>query len=460
MVLSAARAKRPDVPWLLTALLLLWPAAYNGAPLIFADTLDFPAMILDHETRRFRSRGYGIAAGLPALALGSFWAVILAQAALTAWLAHRTLRALLPRLDRRGHRLAGAALALTTAPWAAAYVMPDALTAPGLLALFLLLSGRVGWTTATLAGAVVALAAAAHVTHALIMGCALAAVLILRLVPLRRAALGLACIAIGYAAVLGANRVLTGHAEYVRGGEVFLAARFAGDSLLHRYLDAQCPDARLPMLCAARPDLPRHADEFLWLGDSPLRPDGDMFAASDELRIANRAIMVAFWPDWLHLSIARAAHQLVLTRAGDGLEQELMAGVLPRVAEMLGTSAAALHAASRQARVEMSDDPLALAMAPAGLVGLILAPWLLLRRRDPGLRLLLALVLAAYAANALAVGAGGSVHARYSARIVWLLPFGAMAALLHGRFGAPTRGISGLETPPESGRAATDARFP
>ncbi len=448
------------MPWLLTALLLLWPAAYNGAPLIFADTLDFPAMMLAPEVRHFRSRGYGIVAGLPSLALGSFWPVILAQAALTAWLAHRTLGALLPGLDRRGHRLAGAALALTTAPWAAAYVMPDALTAPGLLALFLLLFGRVSWAVAMLAGAVVALAAATHVTHALIMGCALAAVFILRLVPLRRAALGLACIAAGYGAVLGANRVLTGHAEYVRGGEVFLAARFAGDGLLHRYLDAQCPDARLPMLCAARADLPRHADDFLWLGDSPLRPDGDFFAASDELRIANRAIMVALWPDWLRLSLLRAVHQVVLTRAGDGLEQALMVDLVPRVANTLGSATAALHAASRQARVEMSDDPLALAAAPAGLLGLLLAPWLLLRRRDPGLRLLLALVLAAYAVNALAVGAGGSVHARYSARIVWLLPFGVMVAVLHGRFGAPIRATSELETPPESGRAATDARFP
>ena len=448
------------MPWLLTALLLLWPAAYNGAPLIFADTLDFPAMMLDPDTRHFRSRGYGILAGLLSLAMHSFWPVIVAQAALTAWLVHTTLTALLPALDRRGHRLAGSALALTTAPWAASYVMPDALTAPGLLALFLLLSGRVGWRIAALSGLIVAIAAATHVTHALIMGCALAAVLVLRLVPLRRAALGLACIAAGYGAVLGANRVLTGHAEYVRGGEVFLAARFAGDGLLHRYLDAQCPDARLPMLCAARAELPRHADDFLWLGASPLRPDGDFFAASDELRIANRAIMVAFWPEWLRLSLARAAHQSVLTQAGDGLEQALMVDLVPRVANTLGSAAAALHAASRQARVEMSEDPLALAAAPAGLVGLLLAPWLLLRRREPGVRLLLALVLAAFAATALAVGAGGSVHARYTARIVWLLPFGAMVALLHGRFGAPISVTSERETPPESGRAATHARFP
>lgn len=451
------------MPWLLTALLLLWPAAYNGAPLIFADTLDFPAMMQDPAVRHFRSRGYGIVAGLPSLALGSFWAVILVQAALTAWLAHTTLGTLLPALGRRGHRLAGAALALTTAPWAASYVMPDALTAPGLLALFLLLSGRVGWRVSAGCGAIVALAATAHVTHALIMGCALAAVLMLRLVPLRRAAIGLGCIALGYGAVLGANRALTGHAEYVRGGEVFLAARFAGDGLLHRYLDAQCPDARLPMLCAARADLPRHADDFLWRGDSPLRPEGDFFAASAELRIANPAIIARFWPEWLRASLLRAAHQFILVQAGDGLEQALMAEVVPRLPPTLGAAAAARHAASRQARVEMADDPLAWAAAPAGLAGLLLAPWMLLRVRDRALRLLLALALAACLANALAVGFGGSVHARYTARIVWLLPLGAAIALLHPRFGRGRECLPaprmGLESPRESAGLTTGPRI-
>ena len=90
-----------------------------------------------------------------------------------------------------------------------------------------------------------------------------------------------------------------------------------------------------------------------------------------------------------------------------------------------------------------------------------LASWLLTRQCAPGVRLLLA--LAACVANALAVGFGGSVHARYSARLVWLLPFGAMVALLHVRFGgaaqASARAPDEARSPSESGRAATHPRF-
>ncbi len=421
-------------------------------------------MMLEPAVRQFRSRGYAMLAGWPSLMMGSFWPVILAQAALTAGLIQATLRLVLPALGAAGRALAGAAVALTTAPWAASYVMPDALTAPGALALVLLVSGRAGWRLAVPAGAVVVMSCASHVTHALVLGSALAGVLALRLVPLRRTAIGLVCIGLGYGSVLVANRVHTGHAEYVRGGEVFLAARFAGDGLLQRYLAQECPDARLPMLCAAREVLPRNADDFLWLGDSPLRPAGDLYAASAEFRIANRAVMAELWPEWLAAALPRAATQLLMVQAGDGLEQALMEAVVERIAATLGEPAAAHHAASRQACVEMADDLLAWAMAPAGLMGLVLAPLMLLRVRDPVLRLLLAIACLACVANALAVGFGGSEHARYTARIVWLLPFGAMVALLHPRFGAVTEGTrlrpDGRISPSESGLGATDARFP
>ncbi|MBR0656168.1 hypothetical protein [Plastoroseomonas arctica] len=56
------------------------------------------------------------------------------------------------------------------------------------------------------------------------------------------------------------------------------------------------------------------------------------------------------------------------------------------------------------------------------------------------------------------------MHPRYTARIAWLLPFGGPVTLLHERFGATIRvpqwSHVGLETPSESGRAATRARFP
>lgn len=432
-----------------TALLLLWPALFNGAPLIFSDTLDFPAMMLDPGGRPIRALGYGAFAGLPALLTGSFWPVVAMQALLTAWVMHAVLATVLPGLPTRLHVLAGIAIAaLTSAGWAASYVMPDALAAPGLLALVLVLGAARGARLAAAAG-LVALAAASHVTHVAMLLAAIAAVAALRLAPWRRVLLAAAFTLAGAGAVTGANRLLSGHAEYTRGGEVFLAARLAGDGLLQRELTARCPDPALPLLCAALPAMQRDADEFLWEGQSPLRPGGDFFAASAEMRIANAATIAAFWPDWVAASLARAARQALSVWAGDGLEQELMWIFAPRLAPLLGEGAARAALASRQLREELAGHPLTLIPVPAALLGLALAPLLLVLRRParllPGMRLLLTVVLAGYLANALAIGFGGSVHPRYAARLAWLLPLAAGAALFGHRFGgaaeSPQRGL-------------------
>lgn len=434
-----------------TALLLLWPALFNGAPLIFSDTLDFPAMMLDPGGRPIRALGYGAFAGLPALLAGSFWPVVMVQALLTAWAVHATLATVLPALPPRLHVLAGIAIAaLTSAGWAASYAMPDALTAPGLLALFLVLVGARGARLA-IAAALIALAAASHVTHVALLLAAIGAVAALRLAPWRSALLAAALTLAGAGAVIGANRLLSGHAEYTRGGEVFLAARLAGDGLLQRALAARCPDPALPLLCAALPVMQRDADEFLWEGNSPLRPGGDFFAASAEMRLANAATIAGFWPDWVAASLARAARQALSVRAGDGLELELMLIFAPRLAPLLGEGAAQAALASRQLREELAAHPVTLIPMPAALLGLALAPLLLLLlgwrpmacRLDRPARLLLAVALAGYLANALAIGFGGSVHPRYAARIAWLLPLAVGAALASCRFGGAAEGPKG-----------------
>lgn len=429
-----------------TALLLLWPALFNGAPLIFSDTLDFPAMMLDPGGRPIRALGYGAFAGLPALLTGSFWPVVVAQALLTAWVVHAVLAAILPVLPAPLHVLAGVAIAaLTSAGWAAGYVMPDALTAPGLLALVLVLGAARG-ARLVVAAALVALAAASHVTHVLVLLAVISVAAALRLAPWRRALLAAAITLAGAGAVIGANRLLSGHAEYARGGEIFLAARLAGDGLLQRALAARCPDPALPLLCAALPVMQRDADEFLWEGRSPLRPGGDFFAASAEMRSANAATIASFWPDWAAASLARAARQALSVRAGDGLEQELMLIFAPRLAPLLGEGAARAALASRQLREELAEHPLTLIPVPAALLGLTLAPLLLVLHRSAlhrSARLLLAVVLAGYLANALAIGFGGSVHPRYAARIAWLLPLAAGAALASRRFGGAAEGSQG-----------------
>jgi hypothetical protein len=257
----ATPARRLVPVALATAVALAWPALLlNGAPLVFSDTMDFLAMGLGPE-RFIRARGYSWFAGPPAWTAGSLWPVVALQALLTAGLAHAVMRTALPWLGLPGHLAAGLALAgLTTAPWAASYVMPDALAAPGLLALLLVLAlpaGRLG--VPALAAGVVALAAASHLTHLLAALAVLAALGLWRLAagpgtPVRpgRLALAAAAALLGAGAAVGADAAQAGPAEDAGGGALSHAARLAGDGLLQRSLADACPDPALPRLCAMR----------------------------------------------------------------------------------------------------------------------------------------------------------------------------------------------------------------
>ena len=419
----------------------------NGAPLIFSDTQYFLAMGME-QPRPLRPWGYAIFAGVPARGFGSLWPVVAVQAAMTAALFHATLRVALPSLTVTGHGMSGLGLAaLTTAPWTASYIMPDAFTAPGLLALFLVLAlPRARGIGIALSALVIALAAASHVTHVLAALAVIGALVLWRLgagagslVRLGRLAICGAAVLIGAGAVVGGNAALSGHAEYTRGGSVFFGARLASEGLLQRHLDAVCPDPRLPRLCAARGGIPRDADAFLWGGNSPLREDGDFFGIEPELAIANRATLRAYWLTWSIGSVARTFEQMVTLHAGDGLDQERAVNQVSDLATLVSPAAASRAAASRQAREELGENPLAAIPGPLALAAFVACVVLGLRRgmrlarAHPMGALLLAVVLLAAIANAAAVGFGGAVHARYQSRIAWLFPLAAIVVLAGSR---------------------------
>lgn len=428
-----------------TALLLLWPALWNGHPLIFSDSMDFLMMAQEPlAPGAIRPRGYPYAI-LPFVALaGTAWAAVAAQALLTAWLALRVAVLLAGGIGAGGLLALGGVLALSSAPWAASYVMADSLTAPLVLALLLLLLPGVGRGERGVALLVVLVAAAAHTTHVAVLLAASGLLLVWRLLDRAapagwgRALLPGVLAAAGFLASALGTLAADGRFEYARAAPQFLAARLAGDGLLQRHLERICPAAGVT-LCADLPTLPRTADEFLWDPASPLWQRGDFFALEEELRRLNRAVLAAYWPEWLARSALRAARQMVTLRAGDGLDRELVVEFQPSYARIMGEREGRALAASRQFREELGEHPLAAlagalnAGAMAGCAGLLLAFGARWRREQPALLLALLLVFTAAMANAAAVGLGGSVHARYQARIAWLfvllLPLAVAAAL-------------------------------
>ncbi len=122
------------------AALLLWPAVWNGYPIVFADTGTYLSQAIHRYAGWDRPVFYSLFM-LPLHATLTLWPVVVAQALLTASVLWLVCRALLPAVPPLGF-LAGIALlsAGSCLPWIVSELMPDLFTP-----LLILLVGLLAW---------------------------------------------------------------------------------------------------------------------------------------------------------------------------------------------------------------------------------------------------------------------------------------------------------------------------
>jgi hypothetical protein len=440
----------------LSALLLLWPAFWNGWPLVFSDTADYLWIWTTPGLRSIRPPAYGWLIG--PLHLGrTLWPAIAAQALLTACLTWLVLR--------RAGLAGGWALvgviaplaAATGAPWFVSWVMADALTAPMVLAGAALILGRLGRVEAVGVWLALAATAAVHLTHlptlAAILAVLAAARLLRRDLPVSWPGLLIAGTALVAAPAINltANWLSAGTATLAFGSSLFMAARLVGDGLMQAYLAAHCPNPAWT-LCADLALLPRDPDDFLWNPASVVWRDRDFFRLESELAALNPRVIAAHWWAFLRNGLTRALAQLVTARVGTDFsvrvnedQQLLVRVVIPRFADALGPGAGAALDAAHQTNEEIARALPARIAGPVSLIAVpLVALWFASDRDARGAPVaVLALAAAAAAlANALAVGLGGAVHDRYAARLMWLFPLvlAMLAALRISRRAPPRRG--------------------
>ena len=422
-------------------LLLGWPAAFNGYPLVFIDTVSYLNHTTLPETPWDKTQAYG-----PVLHLlhwqVSLWPAVLAQGLIAShlvWLAQRMVRG---AARPAAHLLTcGALAALSAAPWFLATLMPDALTALGPLALILLGFGRLTRAEAAWVALIGTLAIAAHLSHLPTAAAmvALTALLARRIGPVLRAALPLG---LAMAVLAGSNLVAFGRATLSPHGSVFLLARLQDDGPAAAVIRARCPDAGWH-LCAFADRLPMDSDTFLWDGTSPLnrnadgspRPMGGVAGAAEAREII--AATLSEHPGAVAGAMLRnGLAQLLKPRVGDTLGNEHLAlsARIPVARSFPPRELAAFDAGLQmQGALQARAAPFLAPHIPVLLLSLAGALWLLsraLRARDTPRAALLAGALLALLANAAATGALSKPHERYQARIVWLLPLAVMLAAL------------------------------
>ena len=421
--------------------MLLWPALWNGYPVLFSDTGALLEMSLEPTMGWDKPWVYP-----PFMHLFhwrvSLWGVVVAQAVLLSAALFDVSSALLTKVDPHpgpppkgggggkpspalgegwvgvvaGHLIVCLVLAAgTAAPWFASLLMPDFFTAITVLCLFLLATAG-SWAWAVLG----AVAIASHLSHLpLSAACLVTLGLLHRRWPWRP---GLA-LAGAVAILLTTNVVGYGRLTVSPHGALFALARLIGDGPGRWYIDRVCPGAGLK-LCAWQGRLATDSDAFLWEPYGPLWDRalwGDAFgpvALAPEAARLVPAIIAAYPRQVLLAAVHNAAVQIVRVQVGDTLVADwLEDAVVPKLHVYFPPAELARFRAGRQAQGTLQPPPAGLHLALLGLgtIGTIL----LLRPRRT--RPLAGLVLVALLANAASTGALSAPHDRYQARIAWLV---------------------------------------
>lgn len=423
------------------ALLLIWPAFFNGYPLLFSDSGGFlhqtlgPLMLWD-KPYIYGPFLHGFHWRI------SLWGPVIAQGLILShllWLTQRVTRGDATPFWHIG-LCAFAALA-TTAPFSAALLMPDIFAPIVVLGLFLLGFGAAALTRFERGYLVllVALGIAAHLAHLpLALGlCVIALLLRLWRYPARLLAMALPVV-LAVAMLMITNAI--GHGRFALSpyGASFMLARLQEDGPATALIKARCPDAGW-YLCAFTDLLPMPANDFLWAPDSPVNRDaagnprflGGMMLAPE----AGQIVAETLRADPLGVARAMAGNALLQLGAfgiGDTLDEaHFSVAVRPRIQQGFSPRELAAFDQARQVRGLLKDaltplNPFHLLVVLLSLPILAWAAW-----RGQGLALALTLFLfAAVLGNALICGGLSAPHPRYGARIMWLLPVAALLCSL------------------------------
>jgi hypothetical protein len=443
---------------LLGALLLLWPALYNGFPLLYPDSMTYLADGAPVARALFLhkfSAYYGVRSLLYSLVILPFhwnftaWPVAGLQCLLTAWVLWLLVRIMAPR--RSTCKYLGLIFLLsifTSVSWYSSFIMPDILGPLAYLCFFLLVytgQSLARWERLSLC-ALACWGITAHATHLPLAAglCVLLALfalcewkqLRLRLSGLAQAA---TVIVLAVAAQMGLNAYLYGAPTLNGERPPYLLARLLGDGPGQLYLRQHCAQQQWA-LCAHLERIGDDPDVFLW------GPDGVYANGSEEeqQRIRQeemplvKAVLRTYPRQQLQISAANFRNQLLAFGPygfdpSPWLEEQFASTLIP---------ARASYLRSRQARNLLPLDPLAslqrwVVFISLGTISLLAA----LFRLRLGARLwaLCGTVFALIVANAALTGVLSVVDDRYGCRIIWLIPLLAGIFVLEagGRLRAP-----------------------
>jgi hypothetical protein len=404
---------------LLGALPFLWPALWNGYPLVYSDTNVFIYQPTPGYYNWDKPFIYG-----PWMLLvhgwQSLWGVAAAQAILVSQLLWLTLAVFGPPNKLRFLLLCLILAVCTGASWFVSLLMPDIFSALTVLSIFILgFSPRLSRSLAVWVCLVGALAIAVHLSHLVIAAACVSVVLLLRFARLGVVLLPLV-LALGL--LVSTSYYAFNKLAVSPFGSVFMLARFAADGHLNATLGANCPKAGWH-LCAWKDRLPSDSDVFMWDSKGPVwsHPGGPIGLAPE----ASTLVSLAARDNPLGVMtsmLKNTSQQLVMIKLGDTLDVTVLQSIEANFssAELARFKAGKQWRNTLQGRVQWLNHLVAVVFWLSVVLGLYCL-WRAILLRDMRALALLLLVCAGVLANAFATGALSKPHYRYQTRIAWLL---------------------------------------
>jgi hypothetical protein len=433
------------------ALLLCWPAFYNGYPLVYDDSASYLDTVDPKKAIWARPIFY-------TLFLRPFhlhiwlWPAIFAQSLILAHLIYVVARVICGRLAPELYLLLMLAQALTMLPWLTSMIMPHAFTGVVVLGLFLLgfAQHRLGPFEKLYVALLTAGAITMHMSHLGIAIGLLIAILafsafLRRMQQLRPAAAAILAFPVAAAilAQFAVNSYARGTLSFAPATSIFLLARFIADGSAVAYLRDKCPE-RNYVLCAYLDQLPPDSDEFLWPRDGVFRRAGGETALRDEAREIVIGTLRAYPVQQLARTAGHVMRQVVdlridsimpapdPTRIPDYPIRLYIRGFFP--------GAYGDYLASRQSTGRLPTGYLNVMHGFVTAVSFVAGAFMMVALIRRGSTMMIALplmIVAAWIANAIITAGVSGVFGHYQGRLAWLVTlYATLGALCLLRDGA------------------------
>jgi len=419
---------------LAATLVLSGAAIYNGYPLVYPDTGDYVGLV----DVSFRSIFYSLLIA-PARLVGSLWPVVLLQSLIVAHLLRLILRVVFGIVSGAAFLAITVLLCiLTSLPWYTGFVMPDIFTAVLVLCLFLLGFCRECLTTGErkYVALLTVAAATVHLSHIPLALGLLFVALLARLLLRKRRETRLPNVMVPALVVVAAlllvltkSFVMQHEVAFSAGGYAFPLARLVADGQAVRYLRENCSKRRYA-LCGYVAQLPHESSDFLWSINSPFRKVGWI----DGYRREGREIVirtVSQYPLWtLKSALRNTIAQIMEVRTGTALISWVNRAYPTDELRTCYPAEFKAYKNSRQSRELLCLDSLNhlhMAVLVLSVIYGCVAGFLFAKVGHwPPVQLLLT-IASAVLINAFVAGALSGPNSRYGSRLIWLVPFFALA---------------------------------